>query len=130
MTIWTKTRNRYERTEKPVYRYHKWALCPNDGTMVMPYTGNMGAHDEGICPKCGPVKFVMVDEREIGEYRKAKQIVADCREKMEYVIGSIVWAMSDPIEALKVTRSEEVSQRQAEHDDWLDEQATRESVRP
>jgi hypothetical protein len=49
---------------------------------------------------------------------------------MEYVIGSIVWAMSDPIEALKVTRSEAVPQRQAEHDDWLDEQATRESVRP
>jgi hypothetical protein len=46
--------------------------------MVMPYTSNMGAHDEGICPKCGPVKFVMVDEREIGEYRKAKLAVGNC----------------------------------------------------
>jgi hypothetical protein len=56
--------------------------------MVMPYTGNMGAHDEGICPKCGPVKFVMVDEREIGEYRKAKMAVGDNPQCPEHGKGS------------------------------------------
>jgi poly(3-hydroxybutyrate) depolymerase len=66
MTIWTKTKSRYERKDNnhPM-KWYRVPVCPNDGSPVMPFIGTMGKHDEGLCTICGVVKFMMVDERNV-----------------------------------------------------------------